>query len=103
MVKDGADAGYRGYRTVFPDRFELVLWSFLPIMLGGIFLGIKAAVHHDKFVDQAARIFSIIGYAFPTFVFWPVDVVVVLCGTGVVLAGAVVGLGECGGVLGQLQ
>ena len=53
----------------FPATFELVLWSFLPIMLGGIFLGIKAAVHHDKFVDQAARIFSIIGYAFPTFVF----------------------------------
>jgi ABC-type dipeptide/oligopeptide/nickel transport system permease component len=38
-------------------------------MLGGTWLGIKAAVNHDKFIDQAARIISIVGYAFPTFVF----------------------------------
>jgi peptide/nickel transport system permease protein len=53
----------------FPATFELVLWSFLPIMLGGIYLGIKAAVNHNRFIDQAARVFSIVGYAFPTFVF----------------------------------
>jgi peptide/nickel transport system permease protein len=53
----------------FPATLELVLWSFLPIMLGGIYLGIKAAVHHNRFIDQAARVFSIVGYAFPTFVF----------------------------------
>jgi peptide/nickel transport system permease protein len=53
----------------FPATLELVLWSFFPIMLGGIFLGIKAAVNHNKPIDQAARLFSIVGYAFPSFVF----------------------------------
>lgn len=55
--------------TYFPATLELALWSFIPIMVGGITIGIKAAINHDKFIDQAARIFSIIGYAFPTFVF----------------------------------
>jgi len=53
----------------FPATFELALWSFIPIMIGGIWLGVKAAVNHNRIVDQAARIFSIIGYAFPSFVF----------------------------------
>jgi peptide/nickel transport system permease protein len=55
--------------TYFPATLELVLWSFVPIMVVGIWLGVKAAVHHDTFIDHAARIFSIVGYAFPTFVF----------------------------------
>ncbi len=29
----------------------------------------QAALHHDKVIDQAARVFSIVGYSFPTFVF----------------------------------
>ena len=58
-----------GLATYFPATLELALWSFIPIMFGGIWLGIKAAINHDKFIDQAARIFSIVGYAFPTFVF----------------------------------
>ncbi len=53
----------------FPVTLELALWSFIPIMLGGIWLGILAATHQDKGIDQIARIFSIIGYSFPTFVF----------------------------------
>src|SRR4051812_5347141 len=53
----------------FPATLELVIWSFIPIMVIGIWLGVKAAVHHDRFIDHAARIFSIVGYAFPTFVF----------------------------------
>lgn len=53
----------------FPVTLELALWSFIPIMLGGVWLGILAATHQDKWVDQVARIFSIIGYSFPTFVF----------------------------------
>lgn len=35
----------------------------------GIWLGVKAAVNQNKFVDQAARVYSIIGTSFPTFVF----------------------------------
>ncbi len=53
----------------FPATLELALWSALPIVALGIWLGIKAAVNHNKIIDQAARIFSILGYSFPTFVF----------------------------------
>ncbi len=35
----------------------------------GIYLGILAAVNHNKLIDQIARVFSIVGYSFPTFVF----------------------------------
>ena len=35
----------------------------------GIWLGVQAAVHQNGLIDQAARIFSIIGTSFPTFVF----------------------------------
>ncbi len=56
-------------RAYFPASLELALWSFLPVILVGTWLGIQAAVHHDQFIDQAARVFSIIGYSFPTFVF----------------------------------
>ena len=55
--------------TFFPATLELALWSFTPIMVVGTWLGIEAAIHHDTFIDQAARVFSIIGYSFPTFVF----------------------------------
>src|SRR5438132_935200 len=59
----------QGIGSYFPATLELALWSFIPIMFGGIWLGVKAAVNHDKPIDQVARIFSIVGYAFPTFVF----------------------------------
>ncbi len=52
-----------------PATVELALWSVIPIIGVGIFFGIQAAVHHNKPIDQVARIFSIIGYSFPTFVF----------------------------------
>ncbi len=55
--------------SYFPATLELALWSFTPIMVIGVWLGVQAAVHHDSFIDQAARVFSIIGYSFPTFVF----------------------------------
>ena len=56
-------------KTYFPATLELALWSFIPILFIGVWLGIQAAVHHDQFIDQLARVFSIIGYSFPTFVF----------------------------------
>ena len=40
----------------FPATLELALWSALPIVALGIWLGIKAAVNHNKIIDQAARI-----------------------------------------------
>jgi ABC-type dipeptide/oligopeptide/nickel transport system permease component len=53
----------------FPATLELSLWSFVPIVVIGIWLGLQAALHHDHFVDHVARVFSIIGYSFPSFVF----------------------------------
>ena len=55
--------------SYFPATLELALWSFVPIIVIGIWLGVQAAIHHDGLIDQAARVFSIIGYSFPTFVF----------------------------------
>lgn len=52
----------------FPATVELALYAFIPLLLSGVYFGILAAVNHNKFIDQAARIFSIIGYSFPTFV-----------------------------------
>lgn len=53
----------------FPNTVDLALWSIGPIILIGIWLGVQAAVHHNGVIDQAARIFSIVGTSFPTFVF----------------------------------
>jgi peptide/nickel transport system permease protein len=32
-------------------------------------MGVQAAVHHNGIIDQGARMFSIVGTSFPTFVF----------------------------------
>ncbi len=56
-------------RTYFPATLELALWSAVPIIIVGVWLGVQAAVHQNKIIDQAARVFSIVGYSFPTFVF----------------------------------
>jgi peptide/nickel transport system permease protein len=55
--------------TRFPNTLDLTLWAVAPVILVGIWLGIQAAVHHNGFIDQAGRIFSIVGTSFPTFVF----------------------------------
>lgn len=53
----------------FPATLELALWSFIPIIFVGVWLGSLAATHQDELIDQVARVFSIVGYSFPTFVF----------------------------------
>ena len=52
-----------------PASLELTLWSVVPIIIVGIWLGIIAAINHNKFIDQVTRVFSLIGWSFPTFVF----------------------------------
>lgn len=56
-------------QTRFPNTLDLTLWAVGPVILVGIWLGVQAAVHHNGFIDQAGRMFSIIGTSFPTFVF----------------------------------
>jgi peptide/nickel transport system permease protein len=53
----------------FPSSAELALWSAVPMMAIGIWLGVQSAVHHNKFVDHVLRTFSIVGYSLPMFVF----------------------------------
>jgi peptide/nickel transport system permease protein len=53
----------------FPNTLDLTIWAVAPVILVGIWLGVQAAVHHNGLIDQAARIFSIVGTSFPTFVF----------------------------------
>ena len=53
----------------FPNTLDLTIWAVAPMILIGIWMGVQAAVHHNGFIDQAARIFSIVGTSFPTFVF----------------------------------
>jgi peptide/nickel transport system permease protein len=55
--------------TYIPVSAELAIWAVLPILLVGIQLGVAAAVNQNKIGDHIARIFSIVGWSFPTFVF----------------------------------
>ncbi len=52
----------------FPATLELALWSMIPIIAGGIWMGIKAALNHNKLIDQASRVFATLGWSVPTFV-----------------------------------
>jgi len=56
-------------RQRFPNTLDLTLWALGPVLFVGIWLGVQAAVHQNSIIDQAARIFSIVGTSFPTFVF----------------------------------
>lgn len=53
----------------WPATAELVLFSAPIIILLGIYLGIKSAVHRDKPLDHATRVASIIGWSLPSFWF----------------------------------
>ena len=50
-----------------PASFELVVFSAPVIILLGIYLGVKSAVHQDKTIDHLTRTVSIIGWSLPTF------------------------------------
>jgi peptide/nickel transport system permease protein len=52
-----------------PATAELALWAAVPMIGIGIWLGVLSAVHHNKFLDQVLRVFSIVGWSIPTFVF----------------------------------
>lgn len=53
----------------FPATLEMALWSIIPIVFGGVWLGVIAALNHNKFLDQLIRVISVVGWAFPSFVF----------------------------------
>lgn len=72
------DLGFsqRGKRPVveamlhfLPATLELTLWSAIPLVWIGLQLGVLSALHHNSFIDHVSRVFSIVGWSFPTFVF----------------------------------
>jgi peptide/nickel transport system permease protein len=52
-----------------PASAELALWSAIPLIGLGVWMGIQAAVNRDKFIDQILRVTAIAGWSIPTFVF----------------------------------
>jgi len=66
--------------SYFPATLELSLVALAPILLGGVWLGVQAAVHRGGLIDQAARVFSVIGYSLPSFVFGLVMLMVFYAG-----------------------
>jgi len=52
-----------------PATAELALWSAVPMIGIGVWLGVVSAVNHNKLTDQLLRVFSIVGWSIPAFVF----------------------------------
>jgi peptide/nickel transport system permease protein len=50
-----------------PASLELAIFSTPLIILGGIFIGSKAAAHKDKVLDHTTRFGAIVGWSLPTF------------------------------------
>jgi len=54
---------------LLPATAELTLFAAFPVVLIGIWLGKKAAVHQNDTIDHVTRVTAIVGWSFPTFVF----------------------------------
>ncbi len=65
--------------TFFPATLELTIYMFVPIILIGLWLGTKAAVHKDRLIDHFSRIFAISLRGLPSFV-WGLIVLMVFYG-----------------------
>ena len=52
----------------FPATLELTLFAVIPVIIGGIALGVISAVHHNKPIDHTTRIISIGLWSLPDFV-----------------------------------
>lgn len=52
-----------------PATAELAFWTAIPMLGIGIWFGVLSAIHHNKPIDQILRVFSIVGWSIPVFVF----------------------------------
>jgi peptide/nickel transport system permease protein len=52
-----------------PATAELAIWAAVPMIGIGIWLGVISAIKHNKLPDQILRVFSIVGWSIPVFVF----------------------------------
>jgi peptide/nickel transport system permease protein len=69
----------RAIATFFPATMELALYAALPIVLFGLWLGTKSAVHRDRAIDHFSRLFAIGGQSLPSFV-WGLILLLVFYG-----------------------
>jgi peptide/nickel transport system permease protein len=51
-----------------PASAELALWAAGPLIGLAVWMGIRAAVNHNKFIDQILRVTAIAGWSIPLFV-----------------------------------
>jgi peptide/nickel transport system permease protein len=58
-----------GLLARLPYTLELTIFSLIPVIFVGIWLGVKSGVHHNRPLDQGIRIFAIVGWSLPDFVF----------------------------------
>jgi peptide/nickel transport system permease protein len=66
--KSGSDMVANIIARRFPATVELALWAIVPIIGIGVWMGVLAAVKHNKWQDQLLRVFAIVGWSFPSFV-----------------------------------
>jgi ABC-type dipeptide/oligopeptide/nickel transport system permease component len=52
----------------FPATLELALFAVIPVIGLGIWLGTKAALEQDRWLDQSARLFAVLSWNIPVFV-----------------------------------
>jgi len=52
-----------------PYTLELAMWAIIPVIVGGVWLGVLSGTHHNQPLDHGIRIFSLIGWSMPDFVF----------------------------------
>jgi peptide/nickel transport system permease protein len=55
--------------SLFPATMELVVFAFIPGFLLSIWLGSRAGINHNRWQDHSIRVFAILGWSFPTYVF----------------------------------
>ncbi len=63
----------------FPATLELTIYMIVPILVIGIWLGTKAAVNRDRFIDHFSRFFAISLRGLPSFV-WGLIVLMIFYG-----------------------
>ena len=65
----GKDGVLQSIMQRFPYTLELAIYAFIPIIIVAIWLGVISAVKHNQFQDQFIRVFALIGWSLPDFVF----------------------------------
>ena len=56
------------FKRFLPVSAELALWAALPMVLGGVWLGVASAVKHNRLLDHTMRVFAITGWSLPMFI-----------------------------------